>query len=272
MALKNLLTDTLVTFIVVFIGTLIGSNILSLVSKQTFISFINILYSAKLIGKSSILVSLLANFLFRKEIAKEAFKLPSKENLNEYKTLKNTLKEHYLSRDIALQNKPVKRDESLALIKPQEKNIAKKEEREPDIISNLIDEFNKIIAMDNPLDVRLKFVELANSLPTKLSKEDNKTVNKAATLVGEYFLIAAKMPDMLVKTLLYYLNSAYYKYIIKALEKELNNIVDDVDTIINVTNLISDKANHTNFVYMNRLLDLYLDYNSKNKDQTRIRK
>ncbi|MCM1052823.1 MAG: QueT transporter family protein [Ruminococcus sp.] len=267
--LKYFASKFIVSLLGLFIGNLIGINVLKWFSVG--MSPLNII-------STSLLLTSYLTYKSRNDIVRSTWSMPSKESLNSLEKLKASLKENYRSRILEFENKPVKESQSLALISVPKKEVPKQsipieiKTESNDIISSIVTDFNRILDIEDSINLREKFIELANSLPNRLQTEDAVTINKALDLVGEYFVVAAKKPNMQAKVLLYYLNPHYFKSVVKALEKELDNIVDDVDTIINVCKLTSDKSNYTDFAYMNKLLEIYMNYNNRNKGQVLARK
>lgn len=227
----------------------------------------------------SALLSLGGFLIFGKEIIKRNSYIPSVQNLTIFNNLVKSLKEKSHSKGLS-ESKSV--EEHLALrgkvkeepkkIKPLPKNNLNKNNN-GDILNFINTEFSKILDIEDSILSRNSFVNLANSLLYKIAKEDKATMESALNLVGEYCVMLAKKSGMLVKGLIYSLNSCYFQFIIRALENELDNIVDDADTIIKVVRLTSNKESYAEAAYMNRLLELYMDYNNKNrnKEQTRVR-
>lgn len=264
-ALKNFLKNFALPFVKSAVVVFLGSKLLSF-----SINFID-----KLLYILGLSIPQIVWHIFRKSKAEIACSnLPSIEKLTTFDNLKYSLKEHYQSRVLSLENKSVSESQSLALVSNPEKVVVpqKEEVKESNTINYLTDEFNRILDMENATDSRNAFINFTNNLLLNLPKGDSVTVNTAINLVGDYFLLMAKKPNMLVNALFYSLNSYYFGTIINALEKELNNVVDDVDTIIAVCRLTDKKNSCSDATYVNRLLQLYMNYNNKKgKNQVRAR-
>lgn len=151
------------------------------------------------------------------------------------------------------------------------KFLTKNKNKDYNFISLVNYELNKIIMIEDITISRIEFVKFANNLFYSLSEKSPETIKIVLSLIGEYFLIMIKKPNMLVKALLYMLNPCYFKSIMQALEESLNNVVDDVDTIVDFFKLSEEKEKYTAYAYLNRLLDLYVSYN-KPREQTLVRK